>query len=377
MRYSQSSLYLTIMKKILSFLLVIGGLLSLPACSTDFVVSSDWEEITVVYGLLSVADDVHYLRVNKAFLSENTSALEIAQVPDSLYHNGSVNVKLEQYSILKETTNTGKEKVEFISLEKTINLERVDAAEEGIVKEGTTFANNPYYIYKTTENLNPEKGYKLIVNTPGGNNITAQTLLVKDFDVLRPRGDAGESPLNLLASSYTTRWKEAENGFIYDLDIIINFREQRFENGGEIEETRSLKWNIFSNFEGAQNAQNGRLNFDVNSESLFNFIAQNLDAGENIKRRYFESLDFVYHVGSQELKNFNDVTRAQLGITSSQVSPEYTNITNGLGLFTTRYSKKIEGVKISGQSLGELGCGSITGHLRFASNPDNPNFPDC
>lgn len=64
------------MKKLL-LLLPFGLFLS--ACANDFDVTAPWKEIPVVYGILSPQDSAHYIRVEKAFVDPEKSALEIAR----------------------------------------------------------------------------------------------------------------------------------------------------------------------------------------------------------------------------------------------------------------------------------------------------------
>ena len=37
------------------------------ACETDFDVNAEWEETTVVFGLLDDSKDIQYIKINKAF----------------------------------------------------------------------------------------------------------------------------------------------------------------------------------------------------------------------------------------------------------------------------------------------------------------------
>jgi len=66
------------------------------SCKTDFNVVADWQDISIVYGLLDPTDTAQYIKINKAFLDKNTSALIIAQNPDSLYYQ---NLDVELLSI--------------------------------------------------------------------------------------------------------------------------------------------------------------------------------------------------------------------------------------------------------------------------------------
>ena len=56
------------------------------ACETDFPVNAEWEEITVVHGLLDASTDTQYIRINKAYLGEEDAML-MAQYSDSINFN--------------------------------------------------------------------------------------------------------------------------------------------------------------------------------------------------------------------------------------------------------------------------------------------------
>ena len=81
------------MKKLMVFVGVLTLMISY-SCSNDFDLIEDFQDIPVVFGLLSQADSIHYIRVEKAFVDPNTSALEIAQIADSIYYE-SIGVSVE------------------------------------------------------------------------------------------------------------------------------------------------------------------------------------------------------------------------------------------------------------------------------------------
>jgi len=67
------------------YLLIILAILGITSCSNEFTLTAPAQEIPIVYGLLSRADDTHYIRVERAFIEEATSGLELAQQADQLY----------------------------------------------------------------------------------------------------------------------------------------------------------------------------------------------------------------------------------------------------------------------------------------------------
>jgi len=334
----------------------------LQACSTDFDVTADWKEITIVYGLLDASKDVQYIKINKAFLGDNVNAEDVAQIADSVYHEVPVS------AILKEVD-------EFGNIDETITLELVDAESEGFDKEEGTFANSPFYLYKTDYILDAENIYQLEIETDRGNIITSETPLIDELRILSPSNNI---EINLVASSdkFVLRWKTNDIAAIYDLDMYVVFEETLDIDGEEQTRLDSIKWDVFSNKTPTQ-IINNTIEEDVQIPTLLNFMADELTVPENLVLREFLSFSFVFHAGGEELKKFNEVTQAQIGIVSSQATPNYSNLEGSLGLFSTTYSQGIYHVLINTQSYDRIACDPITAHLKFATHPSNVNYPNC
>jgi hypothetical protein len=178
------------------------------SCKTDFDVTSDWKDISIVYGLLDPTDTAQYIKVTKAFLDKKVSALTIAQIPDSLYYT-DITVQLEQYqnSVLK----------------KTIDLQKVDGNLEGYVKDTGIFANAPNYLYKTKEVMDQNSSYKLVITiSDNGKIVTSSTEIINDFLVTIP------SPLQKVnfkpGAQYHVQWTSAKDGKIYGLVIRFHYK---------------------------------------------------------------------------------------------------------------------------------------------------------
>ncbi len=70
------------------------------ACETDIDVTAEYKDITIVYGLLSRNDSVHYLRINKAFLGDGNVMEYVTNADSSSYYD---NLEVT----LTETTSSG------------------------------------------------------------------------------------------------------------------------------------------------------------------------------------------------------------------------------------------------------------------------------
>ena len=162
------------MKKLLLLLPVVG--LFLAACSNEFEVTAPWKEVPVVYGLISPDDTAHYVRVEKAFLDPEKSALEIAKIADSIYYpENAITVFLERDSDKKR-----------------FQMTRVDGAKEGYPRKDGIFATSPNWLYKVKPTpgqpvVEIGKKYNVVVKRADGQpDVTGSTTVPGDFYFNKP-----------------------------------------------------------------------------------------------------------------------------------------------------------------------------------------------
>ena len=317
------------------------------SCSTDFNVTTSWKDITIVYGLIDKSDTAQYIKVGKAYLDPNTSALEIAQNPDSLYYK-DLNVELQEYS-------NG-------NLVKTTLLDKVDGSTEGLVKDTGIFANMPNTLYKTKEPLNQDNSYTLLVTEPdNGKQITSTTELINDFTVLIPTPSL---KINFLPGlKYKVTWNSAQDGKIYDLTLRFHYTEINISDPS-IQEKKYVDWLVFSDLRTATTEGGKTVTFDIPNDNLYTYLGITIPDNQNVHRK-MDSCDFLFSVGGEELDTYNQVFIAQQGLTSGQVLPTYTNIDNGLGLFSSRFHKTVANIEIDSRTIDSIACNIHTNHLNF------------
>ncbi|MEM1319849.1 MAG: hypothetical protein AAGG75_06300 [Bacteroidota bacterium] len=338
------------MKKLPHLLLLLVLVFLGSACSNDFDLVDEWQDIPIVYGLLSPQDEAHYIRVEKAFLDPETSALVIAQNPDSLYYQNA--------AVQLENLVTGE----------IIDLERVDGNEEGLEREEGIFATSPNYLYKFTlgpdERLEGGSRYRLTINR--GDNlplVTAETTILEDFSTTRPNM---VRPLEWADYNTTQKvlWRAEPNAFIFDVRLLIHIQEEDPNNPSELI-PRTLDWLVVKNLRKDESVDGTQqLRLEISGRDFYNFIGAELSDGANV-RRFFVSYDYVIDAGGVELRDFLDLGNANTGITSSQIIPTYTNLSEGRGLFTSRNSFTFEGFTLTSNSLDSLKFGEFTKDLNF------------
>jgi len=314
------------MKKI--YLIFSVFILGFSSCETDFDVNSTWEEVTVVYGLLDAGDgeEVQQIKISKAFLG-NMDALQMAQYADSInFGEGELDVKVIR---LKSNGNT-----DTITL-----LEFPTVRNEGDFNDSIrvyTFENEDDFL-KTNYAV-----YELLIkNTITGNTVSSKTSIISgfDFDNVFRNNKAFQFGFynNNDYSLSTVTWDDSnDNGKIYQLDLVINYTENHLS-----------KQLIFSQ----PLVDKTETKMSIEGESFFNFLRAELTK-DNTKVRYFDSIDMVMTVGSEDLDTYIKVNKPITGIV--QERPQFSNINNGIGLFSSRFTKVRYNFPLTSASLDFL-----------------------
>ncbi len=335
------------MKRWTLFLWSVVVVILMQNCSNDFELTENWKDITIVYGLLDVSDTAQYIRIEKAFLDEKTNALVLAQEPDSLFYE-SLDVQLQEKPV---QGGAGA----FYTLKK------VDANLEGYQKEGSTFANSPNYVYKLDRAINGSSSYKLIIQKPNENDqITAETRVIGDLGLSFPL------PFYLFKfasnKKQSFRWNRDETAAFYDLTLRVHLTEAPISNPTDTTPI-ALDWKVASGIEGDESSTLVLQEIEDGAE-FYKFLQRNLEVNAGIQRN-LTRIDVIISAGGEELYKYINAGKASSGVTSAETLPNYTNIDDGIGLLSTRYTKEVKGFRINAAMRDTLADGPYTRELGF------------
>lgn len=329
------------MKKIYLILSVFA--LVFTACETDFDVNAEWEETTVVFGLLDKAKEIQFVKINKAFLGE-ADALQMAQHSDSSNYNpNDLSVKLyqsEQVSGIFDDTISS-----FLMVDNQLYklLDSLVLYDTIIEKDDGLFAsdNNIVYYFNTPESenfLSSSKTYSLAIkNVKTGNFVSASTEIIKGFNFTA--GISTSNKLTFYVDGLGYRFPRFEwssvsypNAEVFQFNLRFHYTE----NGV----AKELLW--------TQTALGRKDNILILSgEDFFHkFLANKLKKTDDL--REFKSIDIEMTLGTQDLKTYIAVNEPITGIV--QERPQFTNINNGIGLFSSRYTKEEKGLSLNPDS---------------------------
>jgi len=341
------------MKKISIAAALLSGLL-FSTCSTDVDLLDDWKETTVVYGLLDQSQATQYIRIQKAYLGEG-NALVMAQQFDSINYVNALDVTIEQWS------NGNLVNTYYLQPDTTTN------------KASGIFAYPNMVLYSMTAPLtNPQHEYKLVIrNNETQNVVTAQTLLV-DFannDISSPQG----SSINIVKinPSYKVNvaWQAGAYGRVYQPALRFFYRETDNNN---VTTTKMIEWGLgterASDLDGSDNLQ---VSFDP--LDFYRFVGQNLPDNSNIVSRSVDHIEIAVYAGGDDLSTYMDVSAPSTSVVQDR--PIFTNVNNGIGLFSSR-TTGVRSYNVSGAaSMNDtLAYSTSTCHLRFKDKNGNVGF---
>lgn len=323
----------TTMRKILFFCLGIIAAASLQSCNNNIDLYAKYKDITVVYGLLDASQDTNYIKINKAFLGPG-NALVIAKIEDSCNYDYKLDAKL-----IEKRNGV---------VTKTIALDTITIYN----KKPGTFYNPKQLVYYTKEKLNAQRSYELnIQKNDNSNLITSTTGLVggDNFMILTSSVNFSST-----ASNGSVKWHKADNAAMYEVIFRFHYIETL---PGQEPTNECFEWSLGTYSESTlilDNLDNYTIGYSP--EAFFPQLKEHL--GENATAlnvtRTFGDKDFEICIaaGGNELYNFIQANAPSGSI--AQGMTEYTNISNGYGVFSSRYKIEKVGVKMNALTVIEL-----------------------
>ena len=309
------------------------------SCSTDFKVNAPYKEENAVYGLLELHNNAQIIKIGKVFQNgPGLSASQAAQRLDSLYQADSLEVTLSDNSTVTK-------------LSKFYNTQ----------KDPGYFASPGQYLYTTPAGftLNPSHVYDLLIYDPKTKvQSKASTVIVNDILPTRPM-DGQSVNFDLVPTHhYSVSFGSGANAVTYDVNIYIPIQEYSKKDSTLIR-TDTLVYSVLKSYQ----VSGAGLNViqDIQGIQFYQFIGASLKVDGSVYRK-MGSLDFEITGAAQDLANYILVNTPSLGIV--QKKPDYTNISNGVGIFSSRLITHIK-APLTGASYQLLNTSPYTQGLNF------------
>ena len=315
------------------------------SCNKDLNVNANWKDITIIYGLLDQAEDTTFIKITKAFLG-NGDALTFAKIPDSSIYPEKLEVRLEAWA--------GNTLVQTWANFDTITKYK-DTSKTAIFYPG-----NLIY-YKVTGHLDSTYTYWLKVrHKKTGVVDSAVTHLIYGFKVDSP--DPFYKQVEYApGKNFKVSFFQATGGKRYQLVARIHYREN---SSGESTE-KTVNWVIFNNFQ----VTNPNLipippwSISNSGSSFYTALKSNIPINHAVSSRLVLYVDYIFSVASDDLNTYMDASGPSNSIV--QERPSFSNIFNGIGLFTSRYIYELDTLRLGPSTKGYISADTALIHRGF------------
>ncbi|GAB1447779.1 hypothetical protein MASR2M44_07780 [Bacteroidota bacterium] len=298
------------------------------SCSNDLEINAPYKDIPVVHAFLDQNEPVQYIRIQKVYQNgTGSTTLEGAQITDSLYFDSLI------VDLIEARTGT------------VYPCKRIDT----VYKDSGLFSNAVHHLYVTSfpKNENAEEQFNLRIHVPRSGNTfynKEPINLVKDAFV----EDRTISVDTVFNHSFPYRFRTGRNATLYDLSIRFYYTETEKANPSNVQEK------VFEYF--IQRAKVYTYSASIKAEAVLskNFIS-NLQANikfNNLVNRKYSRIEFVAYGGSKEYQEYLELSKPNTSIVPK--NSEYSNITGGKGIFSSRNKIVQTQMKLDSKSIGIL-----------------------
>jgi len=318
-------------------LLVVLLFAGLQSCSTEFDVTADNLDVPIVYCLLNTSDSVQYVRLQKTYLIEE-AALEYPPEPDSMVFPGEIQITMErlQNGIVMETYRF--------------------QPDSNIPKDSGFFPTEKHIVYKTNAKVEANSIYRLYIYLGSKEKVVyAQTTSLGKLTVVDPM----QLPLRKISlyegNNYTCRWLPVEDAGLYQ--VVIRFHYSETRDG--ITTSHYIDWPQGFSTPGSSRDY---LSKDISGIRFMNVLKENLAVDPGVTRTV-DGIDFHVLSGAIELKYYIESTSPTEGALMEK--PVYTNVTNGMGIFSTISQVDVTGLFLSAVTVDSIAYSRFTRNLGF------------
>lgn len=313
--------------KILLIAFILISVIGITSCEVEFNPNDDWKETTIVYGVLDQDADTNFIRIQKCFVGDG-NYIEFSKQKDSIYYK-SDELEVKMYGFYTSDTVGWNIRNAHDSCTFTYT--------ESYNKPQGGFYSEIAPIFFTTHKLNPIFNYYHLVirNLKTGNIVTAHTKLVADYKVTAPSGTAFGFNFSSLYKQniMTCKWTSMTTGAKGEIARLFqpNIRFNFMENGEPAYINIDFSTTINPYTDGDRS-----ISYIIFEKEVLSQIVS------KIKLRGQANRSFVFDTPAFEIyvygcaANLHNYINNNAPIVSLTERPVFTNIKNGVGIFSSR-----------------------------------------
>ena len=323
------------MRKLILSALAILLLITFNSCDNSVSIFSDGEEVTAVYGYLDVDADTNYLKITKSFTG---NAVELA--PD--YSASNYDYKLDVKLIGKFAASPG--------IVRTVVLDTISVFKP-YDPDALFYSGTNQVLYYTAEKLLENQEYQLVITRKDGEIIKSKVKTICGSTVKKPMITIS------FESSIANRIEWRSNTFnqlAAYYEVVGYFHYKQIDPGQTDTTYHKIKWYMGSGT-GTEMYNSSTLNMfvDYNPTTFYSKLKSDQNIVNNSStytQRFVDCFEIVITATGDELYNYILMQNSNSAVIDAL---EYTNIENGVGIFSSR-SVCTKKIKINGATIATL-----------------------
>lgn len=292
--------------------LILSLFLLLAGCETDPVIYLEGDPVPVIYGIISINDSTHYIKVGKSFGAIH-DPIESARIYDSLFFKEMV---LE----LRKTTN--RDTISYLIEHKKLTE---------IPKDAGIFHFPGQEIYSFNYRFGRSDKLLVKVKVPGLPIARAEISLVAISDLNIPF-DAQQYVYLVPTSPLRIQW---EGGPWNEIDVAFEFIEHL---GDSVYRSR---WVHIQNTNSYDSQYEKYREMNVTYDEFIMSVLQQIEPDDEVKDTFIGYISITIHEGDDNMVNYMKYLN---GYTDFNVN-EFSNIENGIGLLASRSTLKKDSLR--------------------------------
>lgn len=319
---------------------------SITSCSTDLEVGGNYEETTIVFGLLDSKQDTQFVSIKRGYFnSEGSASTYIHNVDSIFFDTTELSVSIEEF-------------------ENGVSIRTIDLKPITLDQINPLSAHPNDIIYYTTNSIAEENTYKLTIENKRTNQTVSATssALANDLTLISPNSNALITFSDENASdNQLIEWGLPEIGEMFDLEVeffyneydtpVVNefwsdFRSRStlgvgrlnvspsFNLRHKVGETKSISIPVFNSKLRKEFTE--KMDYQFPTSNFYSKVGNlvELPAAGNFLFPVYAIYKMSY--AGPDLTNYITINNAQSGLASGTVTPSYSNINNGAGIFSSR-----------------------------------------
>ena len=322
---------------LIAFLII----LSVNACEKELDTAA-WKEISIVYGVINLKDTAQYLRINRAYSSPDDDPLNYTQVNDSVnYPQDIFEVYLEEY----QGGELIGDPVQYYAIDRQ--------------KEPGLFSSESNCVFKTSTYINENSEYKVIViNKESGHEITGDCAVLGGITIEESFAwERAFYRVNYVAEKlpfYEGSLDPTEHD-----NYIVRFLYWEYVNDETL--YKYVDWVPTQN--PLKDVDDDDTTYQL-FDAYYKYLAENIEIDPTIKRRA-RGVDYMLALPGKELQSYIEVYGQP---TNPHFYPEYSNLSDGRGVFGSKYFYTYFGLKLKKRTVDTISWGKHLINHRFADS---------